>query len=60
MMASLEKPKVFIITYDAGNTQQTLTVSKSEFDKHEEFRKNIIVMKCLACNFESKFTEDNT
>lgn len=60
MMVPLKKLKVFIITYDAGDTQQTLTVSKSEFDKHKEFRKNIVIMKCLACNFESKFTEDNT
>jgi len=57
-MVPLKKSKAFIITYDAGNRQQTLTVPKSKFDKHEVFRKCIITMKCLSCNFESHFEEE--
>jgi len=57
-MASLEKPKVFIITYDDGAGEQTLEVPDNLFYKEEEFRKNILSMKCLSCNFESKFVEE--
>ena len=57
-MTSLEKPKVFIITYDDGIGTQTLQVPDNLFYKEEEFRKNIISMKCLSCNFESNFSQE--
>lgn len=58
MSSPLEKPKVFIITYDGGDRQQTLRVEQPDFEKHEELRKYVIKMKCLACNFESSFSEE--
>ena len=54
-MASLENPKVFIITYDDGEGEQVLKVPHIIFSNEVEFRKNIISIKCLACNFESNF-----
>ena len=61
-MASLEKPKVFIITYDDGEGTQTLRVSHNRFNDDVTFRKWIVSIKCLFCdssdcihcNFEEK------
>ena len=55
MMVSLKKSPVFIITYDDGEGQQVLKVPHIVFSNEKEFRKNIIQMKCLSCNFDSKF-----
>lgn len=57
-MASLEKPKVFIITYDDGENGQVREIPHKLFNDDVDFRKNIICMKCLSCNFESKFSEE--
>lgn len=58
-MVSLEKPKAFIITFDGGDKKQTLTVTHDDYNEHEEFRKNILIIKCLRCDFESHFEEEN-
>lgn len=50
MMASLEKPKVLIITYDNGERGQTLRVPHHKFEEHIELRENINLIKCLFCD----------
>ena len=57
-MALLENTKVFIITYDDGEKGQTLSVPHYEFEKFDDLRNNILIMKCLKCNFESHFEEN--
>ena len=57
-MTSLEKPKVFIITYDEGSSRpKTRNVSHELYNSEWCFRKQILSMKCLHCNFESNFEE---
>ena len=62
MMAPLEKPKVFIITYDDGGESQTLSVPHDRFNEHVEFRKYIVSIKCLLCDSSNcvhcNFVED--
>lgn len=55
MVSTLKKSPVFIITYDDGESEQVLKVPHIVYSNEEEFRKNIIQMKCLSCNFDSKF-----
>ena len=62
MMVSLEKPKVFIITYDDGDEGQTLSVHHFKFEENIELRENIIEIRCLVCDSSAcihcKFGED--
>lgn len=55
MSVKLMPERLFLITYDDGYTTQTLKVPVELFVNEEEFRKNIISMKCLHCGFESSF-----
>lgn len=55
MVSNLEKSPIFLITYDDGEAEQVLKVPHIIFSNEEEFRKHIISMKCLSCNFESSF-----
>jgi len=58
MMASLEKPKVFIITYDGGDSEQVLRVSHELYNTNLAFQKNVTHTKCLDCNVEFNFDEE--
>lgn len=50
--------RLFLITYDSGESTQTLKVPVELFvNEPEIWAKNIIVMKCLHCGFESNFDE---
>lgn len=56
-MVSISKLKVFIITYDDGETTQVLNVSFELYHSNSAFRKNILHTKCLDCNVEFNFEE---
>ena len=63
MSITLVKTKLFLITYDYGTEDrpQTRKVPHDLLIKEPIlFAENIISIKCLDCNFESKFvdTED--
>ena len=58
MMESPCTSNMFLITYDCGKFQESVAVPHSLFNEDADFRKNIVCMKCLNCNFESKFVED--
>ena len=59
MMVTLEKLKVFLITYDDGETDQVLNVQFDFYHSKSAFRKNVTHIKCLDCNVEFNFDEDN-
>ena len=60
MMASVEKSKVFIITYDDGEDGQVLRVPHFRYYEDEVFAKNVKHMKCLDCNLEFNFMEEKS
>lgn len=55
MSVKLMPQRLFLITYDDGDSSQTLKVPIELYANESEFQKNIISMKCLHCNFESHF-----
>ncbi len=59
-MVSVSKLKVFIITYDDGETSQVLNVPFDLYYSNSAFRKNILHTKCLDCNVEFKFSEEQS
>jgi len=60
MMTSLLNSKVFIITYDDGENGQVLRVPHFRYYEDDVFAKNVIHMKCLDCNLEFNFEEDQS
>ena len=58
MMVSVEKLKFFIITYDDGTTKQVLRVPHELYNKDVVFQKYVTHTKCLDCNLEFNFQED--
>ncbi len=58
-MAQVMDDKVFIITYDLGDDKsKTVNVSHEKFNGRLSRRQFIIKQKCLACNFESHFEDE--
>jgi len=55
MSVTLMPQKLLLITYDDGYSTQTVKVPVELYENEEEFKKNIISMKCLHCGFESHF-----
>ena len=60
MNAKLVNSKLFLITYDYGTKDRPHTRKVPHNLLLQEpilFAENIISMKCLDCNFESKFVD---
>lgn len=58
-MVSVSKFKVFIITYDDGETSQVLNVPFELYHSNSAFQKNVTHTKCLDCNVEFNFSEED-
>ena len=59
-MVSVSKFKVFIITYDGGDREQVLKVSHQRYNNNPVFQRHIKHTKCLDCNVEFNFDEEQS